>query len=211
MAREGQRRGWWADYADVLPAATRNYLGLEEDASEVCGFAAQLVPDLLQTEEYAVAARRAVRPELGMGEIRRLVEVVMRRQQQLTAGRIRLHQVIDEAVLLRSVGSEKVMAGQLEHLRSCADLPFVTLQVAGLSKAHPRLSPSFTVLRFADGVDGAACHEGGGGRISIVSHRTEVEAVQDTFAVLARTAMSPESSAGLVEELAHGERVVTGR
>jgi Domain of unknown function (DUF5753) len=119
----------------------------------------------------------------------------MRRQQLLAAGTVGLHLVIDEAVLLRSVGSEPVMAGQLEHLLSRAALPFVTLQVAGLSEAHLRLSQSFTVLRFADEVDAAACFDAGAGRVSLINHAAEVDAAQDTFAVLARTAMSPDNSA----------------
>lgn len=211
LAREGQRRGWWADYADVLSVATRTYLGLEGDASQVGGFAAQLVPDLLQTREYAAAACRAIRPELSPGEVRRVVEVVMRRQQLLAAGTVGLHLVIDEAVLLRSVGSEPVMAGQLEHLLSKAALPFVTLQVAGLSEAHLRLSQSFTVLRFAHEADAAACFDAGAGRVSLINHAAEVDAVQDTFAVLARTAMSPDNSAVLLEEMVNGRCAVTSR
>lgn len=48
MAREGQRREWWADCSDLLPAGMGGYLGLESAASEVRVFAADVVPALVQ-------------------------------------------------------------------------------------------------------------------------------------------------------------------
>jgi hypothetical protein len=119
--------------------------------------------------------------------------------------------VIDEAVLLRSIGSAQVMAGQLRYLRSCADLPSVTLQVASLAAAHPRICPSLTVLRFADAADCVVYKDDGGGRVSVIRHRAEADAIENTFAVLARTAMSPEDSAGLLGDLVDGSAVTCHR
>jgi hypothetical protein len=164
------------------------------------------VPDLLQTEEYAEAACRAVRPELGHRQIRRLVEVVLRRQQLLAPGRLQLHQVIDEAVLLRTIGSDPVMARQIEHLRSMAGQPFVKLQIAGLPAVHARISASFTVLRFGEDEDSPVWHESGGGRVGLITHQIEAGTARNTFAVLARTAMSPEESADFLAGLARGRR-----
>jgi Domain of unknown function (DUF5753) len=60
-------RGWWQDYADVLPQAFRDYLIIEAAASQVLIYDNQRVPGLLQTEEYAhaiVSADPAVPPGL---------------------------------------------------------------------------------------------------------------------------------------------------
>src|ERR1700683_4705912 len=39
LAREGQRKGWWADSEDLLAAGAGNYLGLEAEASVLRSFA----------------------------------------------------------------------------------------------------------------------------------------------------------------------------
>src|SRR5580658_3275204 len=56
LAREGQRKGWWADYNHLLPAGAGSYLGLEAAAFHVSVFAVQTVPGVLQTSDYAAAA-----------------------------------------------------------------------------------------------------------------------------------------------------------
>lgn len=57
MAMDGQRREWWADCSDLLPAGVGSFLGLESAASEVRVFAADVVPGLVQARGYAAAAR----------------------------------------------------------------------------------------------------------------------------------------------------------
>ena len=73
LAREGQRKGWWVEYADVLSADECTYLGLEAAGSLVRSFSVQVVPDLVQTEEYAASVCRAMRPDFTGGQVGRLV------------------------------------------------------------------------------------------------------------------------------------------
>lgn len=58
----------------------------------------------------------------------------MMRQQVLTAGNppLKLSAVIDEAVLLRKVGSREVMFEQLCHLAEMSALPNVELRILPL-------------------------------------------------------------------------------
>src|SRR5262249_14158678 len=52
IAREAGKKGWWHAYTDVLPSWFNVYIGLEADAESIRSHHAQIVPDLLQTEEY---------------------------------------------------------------------------------------------------------------------------------------------------------------
>jgi transcriptional regulator with XRE-family HTH domain len=68
LAREGQRKGWWAGYDDLLPQGMDSYLGLEGDARKICTFTVQTVPGLLQTRGFGRAnrpAENALRPRGG--------------------------------------------------------------------------------------------------------------------------------------------------
>src|SRR5262249_36585748 len=59
VAREARKRGWWQAYDDVLPEWFEVYVGLEAEASEIKTYESQLVPGLLQIEDYARAVIRA--------------------------------------------------------------------------------------------------------------------------------------------------------
>ena len=55
LAREAKVPGWWHAYSDVMPAWLESYVGLEAVASAIRTYQTQLVPELLQTDNYARA------------------------------------------------------------------------------------------------------------------------------------------------------------
>jgi transcriptional regulator with XRE-family HTH domain len=55
IARKAKERDWWHKYDDVLPEWFEGYLGLEAEASKISTYESDLVPGLLQTEQYATA------------------------------------------------------------------------------------------------------------------------------------------------------------
>ena len=121
LAREGQRKGWWAGDEDVLPAGYGTYLGLEAEAVRLRIFAAQAVPVLLRTEPYAAAVTAAARPELSSGaagQAGRRPAAPAGRCSAATTGRsggdpVLVDVVLDESVLLRAMGQADLMRGQL--------------------------------------------------------------------------------------------------
>jgi transcriptional regulator with XRE-family HTH domain len=203
LARVGQRKGWWTEHRDLLPAGTAHYLGLEQAASLACAWATQVVPELLQTEAYTAAACRAARPQLSPAGVRDLVTVSKRRQAVLCRAGFRLHAVLDESVLRRTVGSAQLMAEQLDHLRAVAELGAVTLQVAPLDPVARVLSLPFTMLGFADpAASRVACYADPGGRVTVTAHGAEVRGLRAAFDTLATSALTPVESAELIRELA---------
>lgn len=155
FARDSRQPGWWQSYSDVLPSWFKHRLGLEADATSHRTYQTQLVPGLLQTEDYARAVIRAAHPNALGEEIERRVSLRLARQtliEQENAPLLWL--ILDEAVLRRPVGGARVMKGQLARLREVADMSNITFQVVPFAAgAHASLGSSFTVLRFPDSED----------------------------------------------------------
>lgn len=199
MAEAGRSKDWWADYASLLPAGTGTYLSLEAAAERVQGFAAHAVPGFLQTPGYAEAFIKATQPYKDTAEVSRLVTLHRRRQRMLHRDGRRLDLVLDESILLRAVGSARVMAGQLAHLLTFAADPLVTLWVIRLTTVRPMLCPSFTLLSLPDFAGpGVACVEGIGGQIDVSRRAADVDSMQSMFEALATSALSPAKSAKLI-------------
>jgi DNA-binding XRE family transcriptional regulator len=152
LAREANEPGWWQQYGDVLPQWFRAYVDLESAATLIRTYEGQLVPGLLQTEDYMRAVIAGARLDDPKQEAEQRVQLRLGRQALLErADAPRLWAVVDEAALRRPVGGAKVMGAQLERLIQATRLPTVTLQVLPLDAgAHPAMVGAFSILRFAD-------------------------------------------------------------
>jgi transcriptional regulator with XRE-family HTH domain len=152
LAREANEPGWWQHYGDLLPQWFRAYVDLESAATLIRTYQGQLVPGLLQTDDYM----RAVIGGAHMGEssedAERRVALRVARQALLTReDGARLWAVVDEAALQRPVGGREVMRGQLERLIDATKLANVVLQILPFAAgAHPAMAGAFSILRFAD-------------------------------------------------------------
>jgi Domain of unknown function (DUF5753)/Helix-turn-helix domain len=152
LAREANAPGWWHHFGDVLPQWFRAYVDLESAAALIRTYEGQLVPGLLQTEDYVRAVVGGAQLEDSPQEAERRVQLRLGRQSLLERpGAPRLWAVVDEAALRRPVGGGGVMRAQLERLVEATKLPNVTLQVLPLDAgAHPAMVGAFSVLRFGD-------------------------------------------------------------
>ena len=205
LAREGQRKGWWAEFDDLLPAGAGNYLGLETEAASLRAFQVLVVPGLLRTREYGRAVIAARRPDLTSEQAERLMAVQDRRQEVLRGSDpIELRLVLDESVLLRSIGSPGVMRGQLDRLAEACSVPNIMIQVLGLaSTQRPVLAGSFGIMSFGEPDDAdVACAEGIRGQVLLEQRGAEVQALRRTFDTLSRSAMSAQDSAAHIRRLA---------
>jgi len=152
LARQASARGWWHDFADVMPAWFEPYVGLEEAASSIRCYESQLIPALLQTADYARAIARLGHPAGSADEIKRRVSLQLTRQAVLSRPTLAsLWLVLDEAALRRPVGSPEVMRGQLRHLIEMGARPNISLQVIPLTRGgHAAAGGAFTILRFSE-------------------------------------------------------------
>ncbi|KAA8879647.1 helix-turn-helix domain-containing protein [Nocardia colli] len=149
LARKANEPGWWHRYSDLLPPWFETYLGLEGAAQSIRTFEGQLVPGLLQTEDYTHAVIEVSQQN---AEAVRRVELRAKRQQVLDLpDGPRLWAVLDEAVLHRPIGGRKVLREQIEHLVEVSYKTGVTIQVLPFAAGvHAAAGSSFTLLRFAE-------------------------------------------------------------
>jgi transcriptional regulator with XRE-family HTH domain len=152
LGRTARQRGWWDAYADMLGPEYATLIALESDAESAGWYAAQIVPGLLQTEDYAREIIRSTLLISPPGEIERRVQVRMSRQHVLSRDDpLKLSVILDEAALERQVGGAGVMRRQLLHLVEVASLPGVRIQVLpNAVGAHPAITGEFTILRFPE-------------------------------------------------------------
>jgi transcriptional regulator with XRE-family HTH domain len=152
LAAEANAPGWWQRYGDVLPPWFRTYVDLESAATLIRSYEGQLIPGLLQTDDYMRAVIHGAHLAVSSEEVGRRVRLRMARQTVLTGEQPpRLWAVVDEAALRRPVGGREVMRGQLERLVEATRLANVTLQLLPFAAgAHPAMGSSFSVLRFPD-------------------------------------------------------------
>ena len=204
LAREGQRKSWWADHADTLPAHAGSYLDLEATASRAQFYCTQAPPGLLQSREYAAAICRAAWPGPAAEHVTAVLAIQVRRLELALSGGLRIHAVIEEAALRTPPGTDSIMAAQLQHLLTViSDISPVTIQVLALATARPAISPPFAALEFADPADmPVVCYGVIAGQVILTTRPSQVRAARAVFASLARTALSPAASADLIRQLA---------
>jgi len=151
MVDESNQPGWWHSYTDLIPSWFQDYVGLEESASRIQTYELQFVPGLLQTEEYAVAVASHGRPGVADADVRRRVELRMRRQRRLTRPDApRLWALIDESVLHRQIGGPGVLRRQIDTILELTMQPNVTVQIVPYHRAGHAAEGAFTMLRFAE-------------------------------------------------------------
>jgi transcriptional regulator with XRE-family HTH domain len=154
LARDSRQKGWWHAYGDTVQPHFATYLGLESAASEIRIYEVNLIPGLLQTQDYARAVIAAGMVNSPRADIERHVALRMERQRLARSSPPKVWAVLDEAALRRQVGGPEVMREQLEYLRELASLRNVNLQVIPFGGgAHPAMGRPFVILVFGETID----------------------------------------------------------
>ncbi|MCS0638396.1 helix-turn-helix domain-containing protein [Streptomyces sp. LP05-1] len=153
LVEQSRQPDWWRSFSDVLSDFFAPLVALEGAAATIRTYEPFYVPGLLQTPDYAEAVVTSGPGRLLPHDVRRRVDLRQRRQRRLTEpDGPRLWAVIDESVLLRTVGGPGVMRAQLEHLITLTERSNVTLQLAPLDvTAAIGVGTGVTYLRFALG------------------------------------------------------------
>jgi transcriptional regulator with XRE-family HTH domain len=205
MARESRQRGWWAEFGSSLPSGFDTYAGMEAAAASVRAYQAQLVHGLLQTEDYARALLRALRPEDSRESVEKLVQFRLARQAQLTRAEspLRLWVIFEEEVLRRPVGGLAVMQAQLQHILETAEEPTITIQVLPTARgAHAGLDGSFSLFEFPEPGDLDVAYVGGQAGTVFVEKIEDVRRFATRFDHLRAAALDIGDSAELITRIA---------
>ncbi|MGW1717232.1 helix-turn-helix domain-containing protein [Streptomyces sp. NPDC002156] len=167
---------------------------LERSAVSIRSFQGQILPGLLQTEQYARTILADARPD----NLEDLVAARMTRQSIFEReDRPRTWFIVDEYVLMRHVGGEAVMRTQLERLLEAGQHPRTVIQIIPRTVVtHPGLEGAFMLLGFDEGED--VLHVDGFFQGRTTADRGEVAVAAHTYDLLRAMALSPDASAELI-------------
>ncbi|MCT2592523.1 helix-turn-helix transcriptional regulator [Streptomyces sp. N2-109] len=131
-----------------LPRFFQDFAKIELEAVSRFEYEPQLVPGLLQTEEYARAVFSGHVPQLEPELFEQHLEARMERQKLLTrTPMVQFSFVLWEPVLRNPVGGSNVLKAQLRHLLKVTELPNVEIQVIpAVAGMHPGLNGSMVLL-----------------------------------------------------------------
>lgn len=179
---------------DAYPSWFLPFVELEQDAVSIRSFENQVIPGLLQTEEYARSMLLAVRPD----NLDDLVAARMTRQEIFEREeRPRTWFIMDEFALLRHIGGEAVMRAQFEHLLEAGQHPRTVIQLIPRTVgAHPGLAGPFALLGLDEGPD--VLHVDGFSQGRTALDQEEVAEGARTYDLLRAVALSPDASAELI-------------
>jgi transcriptional regulator with XRE-family HTH domain len=204
IASRGGRQAWWHPFAGGFSEAYLDYVIMESAASEIMTYESQLVPDLLQTDDYARAIA-AAEPGYTTDEQREdaVAAKAVRRQGVLT-GKRRFWIIIGEGALHQAVGGPGVLAAQIGRLVQLSEeFPDLTIQVLPFSAgAHAAAgSGSLAILRFPDAPSlGVVYLEALSGGVYLES-QADVARYIRAFALLRASALSAADSVDLLRGL----------
>ncbi|MCI3275359.1 helix-turn-helix transcriptional regulator [Streptomyces cylindrosporus] len=152
FAERANEPGWWHTYRDVLPTWFSAYVSLETGAKTLRTYEPHYVTGLLQTPRYASAVLGGGFPNDSDEDLRRRVDLRLRRQGLLERPDApTLWVVMEEAVLHRVVGGPEVMREQIERLLEVSELEHVSVDVVPFTAgAHVGACAPFTYFRFEE-------------------------------------------------------------
>jgi hypothetical protein len=147
MARTPNEPAWLDNVREGLPDESITLSTYEAEATRLTNWSPLLIPGLLQTMEYGRAfmlADQIPEPEVGT----RLMARAHRQQQVLDRG-VEYVAYIDETVLHRRIGDERVRRGQMRHLLDQSERDNVTIRLISVnSDGHSGLISPFMVIEF---------------------------------------------------------------
>jgi transcriptional regulator with XRE-family HTH domain len=165
---------------------------VEAQATLILRFSFDLMPGLLQIEEYA---RAILRDDAQ-------VKVRMERQRVLAKDSPPVVvALIDESVLQRNVGGPTVMREQLNHLVEMAQHEHIVVQVVQLSSPiSSQYTGSFGVLSYNGETEIGHMDDALSG--DVVENIDEVSRLRRMFEILRKHALSEQESIHLIKEVA---------
>jgi transcriptional regulator with XRE-family HTH domain len=181
------------------PAFFRDAARLESEAVELHVYANQVVPGLLQTDSYATAVFRMMRPPLDDATVEQRVAGRLARQAFFSRRPAPLATfVIDESVLRRPVGGRTVLRDQLEHLLAAAPRRTVDIQIMPLGREeNAGLAGPFTLMETGDGRRIAYVEVQNVSRVH--TERPAVRGLETKYSSLRAQALTPQESMTFIE------------
>ena len=192
-------RLWALVQRGAFPEWVRDFVELEATASAIRSFECQLIPGLLQVEEYARAVLRVRPSRFSPAQLDEAVAARLSRQSILSGSSPPLAwYILDEAILRRPIGDKATMRAQLARLLDVGDSPHVFVQVVPFTAGeYPGLDGGLTLLSFDERPD-VGYMEGHGGSAVLIESPGQVAECSLAYDMTRAVALSPKLSADMI-------------
>jgi transcriptional regulator with XRE-family HTH domain len=208
LAQESREAGPLEELEGDVPTGHFEIMDAESEAETAWNWEPQVVPGLLQTENYTRAVLQLwpgvfARPA---AEVERRVETGRIRQRVLTrVPALDLCFVIDESVLLRGFATPLVMREQLVHMVEISEHPNIELRILALRGSQVVGTGAFDYFRFPriHGVprsDAVAVEHLQG--TTFVESEEDVNTYRVVFGALREKSLSPQASRDVLARVA---------
>ncbi|MFL1377717.1 MULTISPECIES: helix-turn-helix domain-containing protein [unclassified Nocardiopsis] len=186
---------------EAYPGWFKPYAKLEAEASAIYNFQPQVVPGLLQAEDYVRALLSCRRPYIGDEKLEQRTAARLGRQHVLDREKPPvLFAVMDESALRRPIGGRTVLKKQLAHLIEQAERPLVNIAVIPTDiTEHAGLDGSLVILDFPEDPSVLYLESGEHATMTEVAH--EVDAKRQAFNTLCMQTLSPRASIDLMASI----------
>ncbi|MDF9815860.1 helix-turn-helix transcriptional regulator [Streptomyces sp. SPB162] len=184
------------------PLFAQDFIEQEQLALTLLSYENQVVPGLLQTEGYARAVFSNLFPPISDEEIGESTSARIDRQKvfERKPWPPMMNYLVEEVVLHRPIEGEAILREQMQHLRRCAELPFLGLQIMPTNRQrHAGLAGPMVLLETPDH-DQLAYFEGQHLGI-LVDDPDQVSTYHQKYGMLRSQALTPEESMGLLDDL----------
>lgn len=183
---------------EIHPDQFQRRMALEARARRVREYSGQILPGLLQTEEYARTQFRIHDMRATPERIEELVIGRMHRQAILREKpMVDMGWVLDESVLRRPIGDQAVMRAQLARLISLTCTATTTVQVMPFSAGyHGLVGGTLTLLTLEDGTQVA--YEEATSTGTLIEDQESCDRYHQSYDLLSACALSPSDSADFI-------------
>lgn len=184
------------------PLFAQDFMEQEQKALTRLSYETQVVPGLLQTEDYARAVFGCLFPPLSEEEVEEWVSARLDRQQLFAREPWppMMNYILEEVILYRPIASPSVLREQIRQLRRCAELPFLGLQIMPTSRrSHAGLDGPMVLLESPEH-EQLAYMEGQSVSV-LLDDPDRVSVLQQKYGMLRSQALTPEESMGLLDDL----------
>ncbi|MFI6767073.1 Scr1 family TA system antitoxin-like transcriptional regulator [Streptomyces sp. NPDC050355] len=187
------------------PAWAEEYVNLQAKALALHSYSTHFLHGLLQTQEYAQAVFRSVRPSMTDEEIAKSVQARLATQKLFTrTPACRMTFVLEESTLLRKIGGREVWRGELMNLLAISELHNVQLQVILLSRqTHAGVDGPMTLLETPD--HQTIGYISGQQGSYFLTEPDDVSVLSHRYGTLRAQALDAESSRVLIQRMLGGE------
>lgn len=157
--RNGRSKSWWHDYTNTaLPDWFGLFVVMEDSATRIRIYESELVPGLLQSQEYAELLYRTPAGSTTPEQIQQMVQIRIERQGILNRSNPpQIEVVLNESVIRRPVGDSDLMTRILQHLLEVGEKRNVSIRILPwASGVHGGMTAgnSFTLLDFPQDLTG---------------------------------------------------------